>query len=254
MDTRDAQLPFLKGYALVSTTLTTVLALAAFTRMPQKQRFTELDVERINVVEPDGRLRLTISNHSRLPDPVIGGKSYPLRGGNAQGSAGMIFFNDEGNENGGLTYSGARTAQGHRASGGLSFDQFNQDETVTLTYSDNNGRRSAGLAITDRPDVSIQAFAESLMGIRGLPDGPDKTRRMEQFRRDAAARGEAGARRLFAGKDTDKNAIVTLADPKGRPRLRLAVDSLGAAKIEFLDENGHVTRRIPEDPAAPRDP
>jgi hypothetical protein len=241
----DRQVRVLKGYALVSTTLTAVLALAAFAG-PQKQRFTEIDVERINVVESDGTLRLTISNHARLPDPVIGGKSYPLRGGGAAGSAGMIFFNDEGNENGGLTWTGARTAQGYRASAGMAFDQFDQDETVTLNYSDNNGRRSAGLAINDRPNAPIQAFADSLMAIRALPEGPDRDRRMEQFRRDVAARGEGGNRRVFVGKDPEKNAVVTLADPRGRPRLRLTVDSLGTAQIEFLDENGQVTQRLPE--------
>jgi hypothetical protein len=253
MDARDQQLRFLKGYVVVSTTLTGALALAAFSGAPQKQRFTEIDVERINIVESDGTLRLTISNHARLPDPVIGGKAYPLRSGSG-GSAGLIFFNGEGNENGGLTYAGARTGQGYRASGGLSFDQFNQDETVTLTYSDDNGRRRAGLTITDRPDVSIQAFAESLMAIRTLPEGPERTRRTDQFRRDVAARGEAGARRVFVGKDADKAALVTLADAKGRPRLRLSVDSLGAARIEFLDESGHVTHRVPQGPAVPRDP
>ena len=78
-----------------------ILALGAF-RQAQRTRFTEIDVERINVVEKDGKLRMTISNSARLPDPIIGGKSYPLRGGTGAGSAGLIFFNDEGNENGGL--------------------------------------------------------------------------------------------------------------------------------------------------------
>jgi hypothetical protein len=36
-----------------------------------------------------------------------------------------------------------------------------------------------------------------------------------------------------------------LADLKGRPRLRLVVDSLGAPKIEFLDASGRVTAHLP---------
>ena len=63
--------------------LLVIVAMSAFVqaRPGAKAKFDEIDVGRINVREPDGRLRLTISNHARLPDVVVGGKSYPLRGG-----------------------------------------------------------------------------------------------------------------------------------------------------------------------------
>jgi hypothetical protein len=32
----------------------------------QKQKFAEIDVERINIVEKDGKLRMVISNQDRL--------------------------------------------------------------------------------------------------------------------------------------------------------------------------------------------
>ena len=239
---RDNELTFLTRYAIGTTTIILGMAIVGFTAARQKQRFEEIDVERINLVEKDGKLRLVIANHARLPDPIIGGKSYPLRGGNATGAAGMIFFNDEGNEDGGMTWAGKRTADGYRASAGLSFDQYDQDETVTLSYSDENRRRRAGLSILDRSEEPIQIFAESLMAINRLPDGPDKTERTRRFRQQAVERGVAGAQRLYAGKQADRAAVVMLADPRGRPRLRLRVDSLGAARIEFLDAGGKVTR------------
>jgi hypothetical protein len=37
---------------------------------------------------------------------------------------------------------------------------------------------------------------------------------------------------------------VTLSDPDGRAKLRLEVDSLGAASIQFLDDAGDVVRMI----------
>jgi hypothetical protein len=40
--------------------------------------------------------------------------------------------------------------------------------------------------------------------------------------------------------------VLNLGDRAGKTRLRLVVDSLGVAGIEFLDENGTVTRRIGE--------
>ena len=71
---------------------------------------------------------------------------------------------------------------GPHASAGLSFDQFDQDETVTLGYGEENHRRAAGLNIADRPDEPLQAFAESTMAIRAMPDGPAKEPRMRRFR------------------------------------------------------------------------
>ncbi|HEX5435851.1 MAG TPA: hypothetical protein VFW98_01735 [Gemmatimonadaceae bacterium] len=244
-ETRRA-LRFLKAYAFAATTLLVVVCLAAFRQAHSIPHFQQIDVERINVVEKDGTPRLVISNRARLPDLVIGGKVYPLRGGNGVNAAGMIFYNDEGNEDGGLVFSGKRTAQGHSASAGLTFDQYNQDETVTLSYADANGKRRAGLLISDRAAVSIQGFADSVMAIRSLPDGAEKTRRLQQLKSNAVALGGTGTPRLYAGKDANKAAIVMLSDPQGRPRLRLTVDSLGAPRIDFLDAQQHVVYSLPD--------
>ena len=224
--------------------LLVIVGASAFVQARAPTKFDEIDVERINVREPDGRLRLTISNHARLPQVVVGGKSYPLRGGTGVKSAGLIFFNDEGNEDGGLAWAGARTAAGYEASAALTFDQFDQDETVSIEYGDQNRRRTAGLSVMDRPEEPIQIFAESAMAIRAMPDGPAKDDRMRRFRASTEARGALPAQRFFAGKRPDKSSTVMLADRKGRPRLRLSVDSLGSARIEFLDDSGRVTRSL----------
>jgi hypothetical protein len=234
----------LEAYAAGVSVVALVLALAAF-RGPssQKARFTEIDAERVNIVEPDGKLRLTLSNSHRLPDLMIGGRMYPLRGGTGAGSAGLIFFNDEGNENGGLVYSGKKTGEGHRASAHLTFDQFDQDETLALSYQDVNGARRAGLTISDRSDIPVQVFAESVMAIRRLP-ATEQARRMEAFRSSELAKASASRTRLYAGKAPDRSSTVVLSDPQGRPRLRLAVDSLGKPSIQLLDASGKVQRVI----------
>jgi hypothetical protein len=53
------------------------------------------------------------------------------------------------------------------------------------------------------------------------------------------------AARVYLGRDPAKSAVLNLSDPLGRPRLRLRVDSLGNASLEFLDANGAVTSRYP---------
>src|SRR5438132_9494251 len=147
----------LKLYAL-ATSLALAFSAGATLRQskPQKPRFDEIDVQRINIVEKDGRVRLLIANADRQAVTVDGGKEIlPDR----KREAGLIFLNDEGDENGGLTYGG-RTENGvARASAGLSFDQYQQDETVTLRYSQTGRDRRAGLTIADRPEASIAAAA-----------------------------------------------------------------------------------------------
>src|SRR5262245_6238639 len=103
MDTRDRDIRFLKRYAVGTTTVILVMAITAFVQQPQKQKFTEIDVERINIVEPDGNLRMVIANRPRSIGPIYKGKPFGYPGGTRPG---IIFFNDEGTENGGLTLRG----------------------------------------------------------------------------------------------------------------------------------------------------
>lgn len=236
----------LKAYAVVSSALLIVLTTGAFRpQQPaaQKGRFSEIDVERINVVEPDGKLRMVLSNRPRSIGPIYKGKPFGYPGG---GRPGIIFFNDEGTENGGLTFTGSRGADGrYRASSGFSFDQFNQDQILYFQYADDNGRRRTGLTIADRADVDIYDLIQERDSIRRLPEG---AARDEAMRKWGEPRNGVPlfAPRIHVGRDVDRNAAVTLSDPDGRPRLRLMVDSAGTPSLEFLDERGAVVSRLPE--------
>ena len=59
----------------------------------------------------------------------------------------MIFYNDEGTEDGGLIFSGKKENGKVSAVGSLTFDQYEQDQTIALQYIDDSGQRRAGLAI-----------------------------------------------------------------------------------------------------------
>ena len=235
----------LKVYAVASSALLVILTLGAFRQQApqgQKGRFTELDVERINIVEPDGKLRMVLSNRPRSIGPIYKGKPFGYEGG---GRPGIIFFNDDGPENGGLTFTGSRGADGkYRASSGFSFDQFNQDQILYFQYADENGRRRTGLTIADRADVDIYDMIQEREAIMKLPAGAE---REEALKRWAAPRNGVPlmAQRVYVGRDVAKNAVVNLSDPNGRSRLRLMVDSMGVASLEFLDEQGVVTSRLP---------
>src|SRR2546425_12003976 len=138
----------LRAYAIVTTLVIVVLATAAFQPSQKSQNLGEITVERINVVDKDGTLRLVISDKDRMHPGVIDGKVIDR----PRPVAGMLFFNDEGDEVGGLTYSGRVAGEQRNAQGGITFDQLKQDQTIGLRYSEVNGRRTAALEVWDRSD------------------------------------------------------------------------------------------------------
>lgn len=229
------QIRLLQAYALLSGLAFTLLAAAAFGRAAAPQRFDEITVGRINVVDADGTLRLVISNKDRMHPGVVDGITI----NRARPTAGLIFFNDEGDEVGGLSFSGQVRDGQRRASGQIAFDQLKQDQTVAVSYSESGGERFAGLQVWDRSDRPISELIKALNAANALADPAAR----EQALKAARAAAPPGPRRLFAGKNTEKAAVVSLADAGGRPRLTLRVDAGGAAAIEFLDASGNVVRR-----------
>lgn len=236
------ELRFLKAYSVVSSAAIIALSVAAF-RVQRHDAFDVIDVRRINVLDDAGTPALVIAGRGRLPGPSFEGKEYPqeLSGGRT-GASGMIFFNERGDEVRGLTFAGRLVADGFRASGGLMFDQFHQDQVVGLHYEDDGTDRSAGFHVWDRsPDVSIGHLLD-LFDARRTATGAARDS-LERLNRGLASGGGLGAHRAFLGSN-DRTASLKLQDTQGRTRVRLYVDSAGVAGLEFLDATGKVTREI----------
>lgn len=202
-----------------------------------KVRFEEIEVERINIVDRNGTLRLAISNTERCPDPVINGKTYARQGDRVPG---LIFFNDEGTECGGLVYGGRKRGSGHFAGASLTFDQFEQDQVVQLYYDDEEGERAYGLDIRERPTKPLGELMIRWEPIMGMPEGADRDRAVQDFYAEFPV-----AQRLFVGRSGAGEAILKLNDSKGRPRIVARVDKDDIPRLEFLDEDGRVTYSLP---------
>ena len=205
----------------------------------ERQRLGEVDIERINIVEPDGSLRMTISSAARAPDATVDGYTFERQGGN---QAGIIFYNEEGDECGGLVFAGKRRDGGYDAFGGLLFDQFKQDQAIGVTYRDAGGRRAAGLQIWDRPEVGFRELAERYENTWQLPDGPERAEALQAMETE----GLLGTDRVFIGKNDQREALIQLHDLNGNVRLRIIVDATGSPKLEFLDDEGTVMQCLPE--------
>ena len=237
-------LSFLKIYAVFLTLLLIVTGYMALIKT-SKTHFKEISAERINILESNGQLRMAISNKSLSPGVLAYGKPLlpPIPGGNRPG---LIFFNDEGTENGGLVFMGGKDSSGkYQATGHFSFDQYNQNQVLYLSYTDDNGNQNTGLHVDDRQTPqSYWDWRAEYKKAELLPDGPAKEALLKNMMEPVKGQ-KAIAQRVFVGKDVNKTAMVTLADRMGSPRLQLLVDSNGTAKINFLDSAGKVVSSLP---------
>jgi len=231
------RLRVLQATATLSLCGFVVLAAAAFRQPSATQKFGEITVERINVVDGNGTLRLVIANKDRMHPGIMDGKTI----NRARPVAGLIFFNDEGDEVGGLTYTGQLKDGQRQADAGLMFDQLKQDQIVGMTYSEGGDRRTAGLQVWDRPDSPLSDLIEKLNAANAIQDPDKKAAALKAIRASAPA----APRRVFVGKNSERAATVLLADGQGKPRLVLKVDNAGTASIEFLDADGKVVERLP---------
>ena len=193
-------------YAVISTTVLTVVLLSG--AATPKKDFDQITVQRINVVEPDGTLRMVISDRTKLPGVIVRGKEHPPEEERPQ--AGMLFYNDEGSENGGLIFGGRRNAKGEviDSGGSLSFDRYDASQEVQLAGVNDKENNFAGLAVSD-----------------SLPAGENH-------------------QRIWVGRRRDGIAVISLMDGKGHARISLEVPADGTPRLAFLDAEGKVTNQI----------
>lgn len=194
--------------------------------------FDEIDVQRINVVEPDGALRLVISDRSQFPGLIVRGKEYA----HERETAGMLFFHGEGTENGGLIFAGRKDKTGKvRSSGHLSFDQHRGDQVVVL--AEQNGGRHSAIRFVHEPGIASSDSTGALM----LPPAQREARLLQLFSKDKPEP------RVYLGRRSDRSAAVPWQDPQGRDRVVMTVSADGNPSLEFLDEQGKVLVQFPKE-------
>lgn len=222
----------LSVYAVCTTALLVAFGLLAATS-ERRVSFDEIDVERINVRKPDGRLSLVISNEARMPGVILGDQEF----GPKKGRSGLVFYDGAGDEMGGLTY-GSRTDGGVLThSGHLAFDARGSDQALDLAYSETweggeQTDRTAGLRFIERaPSTPAERRARFEAVERG--DAPESG-------------GEYGvdwANRVVIGT-VGGVAYLGLNDGQARERIRAIVGAEGAPRVEILNGDGAVVHVV----------
>ena len=166
----------------VQTTLLTaacaVLFLTSFLgQETERPSFQEIDVERINVVEADGSLRMVISNRERQHPGIMNGevtrREHPR-------PPGMIFFNQHGDEMGGLVF-GANGDRGHF--GSLTFDKVGNDQTLGFRYLESDdGSYLSGIQMWQQPDIPAQRMISQIEEAQALEDAGERAAALQALR------------------------------------------------------------------------
>lgn len=197
----------------------------------------ELNVQRINVMEPSGHPRLVIANTGHAPKAIKEGKEFFDPGPRP----GMIFYNDEGTENGGFVFRGFEKDGKVEHGLHLSFDRYNQDQSLALQHIEQDGMLISGLNVVDRPQYPIDDYMQLMFAAeKGDAEATAKIKELEQQYPDIH-----GNRRAFYGT-LNKKAMLQLNDPQGNKRIEMAVDKDGKPQLVFYAEDGSELLRLPE--------
>jgi hypothetical protein len=106
----------------------TVLCGIAMIRNPH---FGVIIARRINIIEPDGTVRLTVSNRADFPGGWIHKQESPRP--DRRDAAGMLFMSEEGTEQGGLIWGASQLPDGTIENHGhLSLDQYEENQIFAL--------------------------------------------------------------------------------------------------------------------------
>jgi hypothetical protein len=242
---------FIRLLVLSNITLLSLLGvflLTSFGKTEKSTRFKEIIAERINIVNADGTPVMAISNKQRIANPVMGGKKYPVA--TAEGReymAGIIFFNELGDEMGGLVFNSFKMVNGRVAGiGHLSFDRFNDNQVISLEYNENKSGVRSGLTFYDRPgDGSFKKSLDLIEEAKQKNISKERTALLTDSLRAMSQEKKLGSQRIFIGSRNEV-AQLELKDKKGNVRGRFFIDEKGNAKLEFLDEKGKVSAMFPE--------
>ena len=202
--------------------------------------FDRIRVHRIDVIEPDGTPRLIIANKADYPGSFFHGREVDRS--DRRDSAGMLMINDEGTEDGGFIFGGAKVNGKPSSFSHLSFDQYDQDQTVVLgTALNPDGTRDAGISLNDAPDrpITPEMYSEA-MRIKAMPHGEERATEWSAF----MARYPSLTPRGSFARAEDGSVALTLRDKTGQARLQLTVADNGEPAIKLFDAKGKAERTI----------
>jgi len=232
----EKKVNFLIIYAVVSTLLLSLFVFSSFRKGSEQERIDELTVKRINIIGEDGLVRMVLSNKERQHPGRMNGKELPKR----ERESGIIFFNEEGDECGGLIHGGKKEKNG-KISSGMSFtmDQYHEDQVIQIfneeSYENGNADIERGIKINEYPVGSnLGDRIEKFEAIEKIKDTSLRREELNKLIKQTPIK-----RRLLMGKINDNTGLF-LSDKNGKRKLMIYVNENGEPKIETVNEKGEI--------------
>jgi hypothetical protein len=224
---------FLAIYSGVLTLVFAVTVLCGFAMLRNPQ-FGIVTARRINIVEPDGTVRLTISNRADFPGGWIHKKESPRP--DRRDAAGMLFMSEEGSEQGGLIWGAGQLPDGAIENHGhLSLDQYEENQIFALDAGQEGKDKFSRITIADQGDYPVDEKRKAEDRIGKLPADKQDDAWGEFF-----ASHRHDVKRLVLGRAPDGSVGLSLRDGYGKVRISLEVQSDGKSVLQFLDDSGKV--------------
>ena len=228
---------FLSVYSAVLTVTFALVVLGSASSV-RNQKFGMITARRINIVEPDGTVRLTISNRADFPGAWNRKKEYPRP--DRREAAGMLFMSEEGTEQGGFIWGASQlpdgTIQNH---GHLSLDQYEENQIFAIDAGQEGNDKFSRITMTDQGDFPIEEKRKANEEIVKLPlDKQDAA--WEKF----FASHRHDVQRLALGRSPDGSVGLKLLDGAGRVRIVLVIQADGKPVLQFLNGQGAVVREF----------
>lgn len=231
----NRRIKFLTAYAIVSSVVFLIFILSSF--IDKSKRTDELTIKKLNIVGEDGSLRMVISNETRQHPGRMEGKDFPKR----ERPAGIIFFNNEGDECGGIIANVSKEKNSTNSGMSFTMDNFHDDQVIQIlndeTYENGNAKIQRGLTINEFPVGSnINTRNAKFEKLEEIKDPKEKNAKM-----NALWVKEGSKRRLFVGRNINNDSGLFLYDNNGKPKMKIYVDKDGSPKIQVISESGTVT-------------
>ncbi len=205
--------------AIYAGTLTAVFSVWVFcgATMARTQKFDIITARRINIVEPDGTVRLTISNRADFPGAWNRKKEYPRP--DRTEAAGLLFMSEEGTEQGGLIWGASQQPDGSiQNHGHLSLDQYEENQIFAIEAGQEGKDKFSHITIADQGDFPIEEKRRTNDVIQRLPVEKQDAAWSRFF-----ATHRHDVKRLDMGRESDGSVGLNLRDSNGNLRIALMV-------------------------------
>ena len=249
-----------QGLMVILIVLNITFLIQSFRSPNRLEKFEEIDVERINIVEADGTLKLAIFNSARLTRGLDGDKR--------QGTgtiSGMLFYNEEGYEAGGLVFNGKKIEGGQNAGIGLTMDGYRQDQTMSMQHNERKDSLTSYYSdfvqISSRPDRAdvkeeydfYKLKYPDRFGDKDTPRLPESV--LDSIELELSKQYKVAQHRIFLGTSRGDrgdgwfdNSGLYIKNKYGKDMIKIYVDKDNIPRIEILDTLGQKVKYslIPE--------